>query len=202
MAAIARRPMRLEARTQRGIAHLLESIHTHAPDARMTLLGPSPFDEVTRPMEFPGGYNAALLHFAELDKGLAEKFGGTFINLNPPVVAAIQKAQALDPRIAKLLLPDRVHPDPLAHWVMAEAVLKGWNAPALVSSVTIDARTGTLVRKQERHNRPPGTRKGHAALERNGRRIATAFVAQQREPGTITGDNRHSARVRSRSRCA
>ena len=63
----------------------------------------------------------------------------TFVNLNPPVVAALEKAEALDPRLAKLLLPDRVHPDPLAHWVMAEAMLKGWNAPAVVSSVTIDA---------------------------------------------------------------
>ena len=135
----------IESTYTKGYEHLLESIHTYAPEARITVLGPSPFDEVTRPLMFPGGYNAALMHFADLDKALAEKFGVTFINLNPPVVAAIEKAQALDPRIAKLLLPDRVHPDPLAHWVMAEAVLKGWNAPALVSSVTIDARTGTLV---------------------------------------------------------
>jgi len=132
----------IESTYTKGYEHLLESIRAHAPQARITLLGPSPFDEVTRPLMFPAGYNAALLHFAELDKGLAQKFGGTFINLNPPVVAAIEKAEALDPLVAKLLLPDRVHPDPLAHWVMAEAVLKGWNAPALVSSVTIDARAG------------------------------------------------------------
>jgi hypothetical protein len=87
-------------------------------------------------------------HFADLDKELAQKVGGTFINLNPPVVAALEKAQALDPLVAKLLLPDRVHPDSLAHWVMAEALLKGWNAPALVSSVTIDGRAGQLVDAQ------------------------------------------------------
>jgi len=128
-----------------GYVHLLESIHTNAPAARITLLGPSPFDEVTRPAEFTGGYNAALLHFADLDKELAQKFGGTFINLNPPVVAALAKAQALDPLVARLLLPDRVHPETLAHWVMAEALLKGWNAPALVSSVTIDAHAAKAV---------------------------------------------------------
>ena len=50
----------------------------------------------------------------------------------------------MDPKIAPLLLPDRVHPDPLAHWVMAEALLKGWHAPALVSEVTLDGRTGTV----------------------------------------------------------
>jgi hypothetical protein len=51
----------------------------------------------------------------------------------------------MDMKLAVLLLPDRVHPDPLAHWVMAEALLKGWHAPALVSDVTVDAHAGTVV---------------------------------------------------------
>jgi len=129
----------------KGYEHLLESIHTNAPGARITLLGPSPFDDVTRPARFTGGYNAVMLHFADLDKDLAQKYGATFINLNPPVVAALSKAQALDPQVAKLLLPDRVHPEPLAHWVMAETLLKGWHAPALVSSVTIDGHAGKVA---------------------------------------------------------
>ena len=132
----------------KGYEHILESIHEHAPAARVTLLGPSPYDDVTAPPTFPGGYNAVMLHFADLDKDLAQKYGAAFTNLNPPVVAAIEKAQAMDPQIAKLLLPDRVHPDPIAHWIMAEALLKGWNAPALVSSVTIDAAAGKVIDAQ------------------------------------------------------
>ena len=81
-------------------------------------------------------------------KSLAQKYGAAFVNLNPPVVAAIEKAEAMDPQLAKLLLPDRVHPDPLAHWVMAEALLKGWHAPALVSDVTIDAHAGNGDRRR------------------------------------------------------
>jgi predicted GH43/DUF377 family glycosyl hydrolase/lysophospholipase L1-like esterase len=130
----------IQATYTKGFEHLLESIRSNAPEARITLLGPSPFDDVTRPVRFPGGYNGVMQHFADLDRDLAQKFNARFVNLNPPVVAALEKAQALDPLVAKLLLPDRVHPDVLAHWVMAEALLKGWNAPALVSSVTIDAR--------------------------------------------------------------
>jgi hypothetical protein len=103
---------------------------------------------VTAPVTFPGGYNAVMLHFADRDKNLAQKYGAAFTNLNPPVVAAIEKAQTMDPQIAKLLLPDRVHPDPIAHWIMAEALLKGWNAPALVSSVTIDAAAGKVTDAQ------------------------------------------------------
>ena len=126
----------------KGYEHLLTSVREHLPGVRLTLIGPSPYDDVTRTDWFPGGYNGVMTHFADLDKGLAQKFDGTFVDFNRPVVAALEKAQALDPLVAKLLLPDRVHPDPLAHWVMAEALLKGWNAPALVSSVTIDGWAG------------------------------------------------------------
>jgi lysophospholipase L1-like esterase len=138
----------IESTYTTGYEHLLQSVHEHAPGARITLLGPSPYDDVTRPPHFPGGYNAVMQHFADLDRGLAQKYDGTFVDLNPLVVTALQKAEALDPRIAKLLLPDRVHPDPLAHWAMAEALLKGWNAPALVSSVTVDGHAGTVTAAQ------------------------------------------------------
>jgi hypothetical protein len=129
----------IDNRYRSGYEHILDSIKQHAPDARVTLLGPSPYDDVTAPPTFAGGYNAVMQHFADVDRDLAKEHGATFVDLNPAVVAALEKAEAMDPRIAKLLLPDRVHPDPLAHWVMAEALLKGWNAPAVVSSVTLDA---------------------------------------------------------------
>ena len=138
----------IETAYTNGYEHILDSIREHAPSARITLLGPSPFDDVTAPPEFPGGYNASMVQLAEVDQKLAQKHDATFVNLNPPVVAALEKAQALDPQVAKLLIPDRVHPDPLAHWVMAEALLKGWNAPALVSAVTIDAKGGHAVRAE------------------------------------------------------
>ncbi len=129
----------------KGYQHLLDSIREHVPGARLTLLGPSPYDDVTRPVFFPGGYNAVMQHFAEVDQSLADKYAAAFVNLNPPVVEAIKKADAMDPKLAVLLLPDRVHPDPLAHWVMAAALLKGWHAPALVSDVTVDAHAGTVT---------------------------------------------------------
>lgn len=129
----------------KGYQHLLDSIREHVPGVRLTLLGPSPYDDVTRPVTFPGGYNASMQHFAEIDQSLADKYGAVFVNLNPPVVKAIEKADAMDPKLAVLLLPDRVHPDPVAHWVMGEALLKGWHAPALVSDVTIDAAAGTVM---------------------------------------------------------
>ena len=138
----------VESAYTKGFQHLLESVREHAPGARITLLGPSPFDDVTRPAWFPGGYNGVMQHYAEIDGHLAEKYHGTFVNLNPPVVALLGRAQAFDPQVAQLILPDRVHPEVIAHWVMAETLLKGWNAPALVSSVTIDADRMKLTNAQ------------------------------------------------------
>ena len=128
-----------------GFQHLVDSIKTNAPAARITLIGPSPFDDLARPAEFPGGYNAVMRHFADLDQDLARKSGAAFVNFNPPVVALLEKAQAVDPYVARLILPDRVHPEMIAHWVMAETLLKAWNAPALVSSVTIDAHSDKVL---------------------------------------------------------
>ncbi len=138
----------IESTYVKGYEHILDSIHEHAPAARVTLIGPSPYDDVTAPSTFPGGYNGVMRHFAGIDRDMAEKRGAAFADFNPLVVAAVEKAQAMDPRIAKLLVPDRVHPDPLAHWIMAESLLKAWHAPALVASVSIDAAAGKVVDAQ------------------------------------------------------
>jgi lysophospholipase L1-like esterase len=141
----------IETTYTKGYEHILDSIHEHAPAARVTLLGPSPYDDVTAAPWFPGGYNASMVKLAEDDRQLAKTHDATFVNLNPAVVEALTKAQAMDPAVAKLLIPDRVHPDQVVHWVMAEALLKGWNAPALVSSVEVYAK-GKNVGKIEKNS--------------------------------------------------
>jgi predicted GH43/DUF377 family glycosyl hydrolase/lysophospholipase L1-like esterase len=145
----------IESTYVHGYEHILDSIQEHAPKARLTLIGPSPYDDVTAPPNFPGGYNAVMQHFADLDKDLAQKRHAAFADFNPAVVAALEKAQSMDPRVAKLLVPDRVHPDSLVHWIMAESLLKAWHAPALVSSVAIDAGTLKVTDAQNANVDPP-----------------------------------------------
>ena len=48
--------------------------------------------------------------------------------------------------MAKNIIEDRVHPGPGGHLIMAEALLKAWNAPATVAAVEIDAAAGRVVR--------------------------------------------------------
>jgi lysophospholipase L1-like esterase len=135
----------------KGYEHILSSIQQTLPDARISLFGPSPYDEVTRPEKFPGGYNPTLVRFSQIDSQLAQKYHATFIDLNAPFVAALKRGIAIDPLATELLLPDKVHPEQLAHWFMAMPILKGWNAPAIVSSLTIDANTATITSQSNTH---------------------------------------------------
>lgn len=131
-----------------GYQHIIDSLKSHVPGVRITAIQPSPFDDVTRAPNFEGGYNAVLVRYGDWIKNMASKEGLKVADLNTPVVAALEKAKALDTtppsdpkemRLSQRLLPDRVHPGPGGHLLMAEALLKAWNAPALVSEVEIDA---------------------------------------------------------------
>jgi lysophospholipase L1-like esterase len=135
----------IESAYTQGYAHILDSIEHNLPGARVTLFGASPFDEVTRAPNFPGGYNATLTHFAQLNSQLAAQHHDAFIDFNAPFVASLQRGMAIDPLATELLIPDRVHPEATAHWLMAAAALRGWNAPALVASVNIDAKSQTVI---------------------------------------------------------
>jgi hypothetical protein len=48
-----------------------------------------------------------------------------------------------------MLIPDRIHPTLALHWVMATAILKAWNAPAVVTSAVLDAGSIDRTRTQE-----------------------------------------------------
>ena len=125
-----------------GYKHLVEKVKKDNPGVRLTLIQPSPYDDVTRPEGFPGGYNAVLLRYASFVGQLASEQGAGVADLNNPVVAMLKKANATDATNAAKIIADRVHPGWGGQLIMAEALLKAWNAPALVSSVTLDAASG------------------------------------------------------------
>jgi lysophospholipase L1-like esterase len=125
----------------KGYQHIIDSVKESLPGIRITLIQPSPFDDVTQPPRFEGGYNAVLLRYSQFVKELAEREKLSVADLNLPVVAALEKAKAADAELAKKIIPDRVHPGPGGHLLMAGELLKSWHAPALVSAVEIDAST-------------------------------------------------------------
>src|SRR3984957_10288936 len=127
-----------------GYRHILDTIHAQVPNARVTVLEPSPYDDFTRPPKFAGSYNAVLLKYGKFVCEIGAANGLTVANLNAPVVAFLKKANFDSRELAQTLIKDRVHPSPGVHLVMAEALLNAWHAPSLVSSVGIDASTGAV----------------------------------------------------------
>ena len=128
-----------------GYTHIVDAIQQALPGVRLTLVEPSPYDDVTRPPQFDGGYNGVLMRYAQFNKDLAAKDNLLVANFNAPMVAMLQKANAADPALAQKIIPDRVHPSPAGHLVMASALIKAWNGPSLVTDVQINAATKRVV---------------------------------------------------------
>jgi lysophospholipase L1-like esterase len=135
----------LFTRYSTGYENIVQAIKTASPGVRITAIKPSPYDDITRPPKFEGGYNAVLLRYSQFLQQLAAKENLTLSDFNGPVVEMLRKAHATDPETSEKILPDRVHPGPGGHLIMAEQLLKSWNAPSVVSDVEIDAASGHIA---------------------------------------------------------
>jgi lysophospholipase L1-like esterase len=122
-----------------GYRHIVEQIQKELSQARITLLKPSPHDDVTREPEFTPGYNTTMIRFGDFLAKLAEEKHAQVADLNQPVVEALTAAKAADAPLSIALIRDRVHPGAGIHWVMAGGILKAWGADPVVTSIIIDA---------------------------------------------------------------
>jgi len=135
-------------RYKAGMEHILEVTKKAFPDLRVTLLEPSPYDDVTVEPQFPGGYNSVLVRYGQYMKELGQRNHMLVADLNGPVVEMLKKANALNPAGAKALIPGRIHPAAGGHLIMAESLLKAWGALPLVSAVEIDAASRQVARAE------------------------------------------------------
>ena len=133
-----------------GYRHILDELKSGAPGLRITAIAPSPYDDVTRPPfpELPGGYNAVLVQYGNWIRKQCAEQHLDYADLNKGVVEMLQKANQDNSALSQKIIPDRVHPGPSGHLIMAEQLLKAWNARPLVSSVTIDAGRGTVTSEE------------------------------------------------------
>lgn len=118
-----------------GYKHILDRLAKEAPGAHVTVLGPSPFDDVTKPFEYEGGYNSVLLRFDAFVQAQAETRKLGFCDMNAPLTRMLERAKAIDPELSKKLIPDRIHPGAAAGWVMAASLLQAWQGTPWVSQV-------------------------------------------------------------------
>lgn len=131
-----------------GYQKILDLLKPENPNLRLTLIQPSPYDDVTRAPTFDPGYNQTLLRYAAFVRDLAAKNGHATADLNTGVVDMLRRANGADPATAKLIIPDRVHPGWSGHFVMAAELLKAWKAPKVVTSVELDLATKKIVNQQ------------------------------------------------------
>ncbi len=127
-----------------GMEKIVTKVKETFPKIRITLIQPSPFDDVTRPPTFEKGYNAVLIRYGEYLKELAAKAHVDIADLNTSVVEATKKAFALDAKLSPELNHDRVHPGPGGQLLMAAALLDAWHAPSLVSEVELEVEGGAV----------------------------------------------------------
>ncbi len=128
-----------------GYEHIVASLKTTLPRARVTLIQPSPYDDVTRPPMAGGSYNDVLLRYGAFIKKVAARERFAFADLNTDLVDVLRRATKTDAEVAQQFIKDRVHPGPAGSIIMAASLLKAWHAPGLVSSVEVDAAQKRIV---------------------------------------------------------
>ena len=122
-----------------GYRALVAKLQQALPGVRLTFVRSSPFDDVARQPQFLPGYDDTLRRLGCYVVTLAAQQKATLADFREPVNAGVAAVLKANPDLARLVLPDRVHPGAAGHAVMGAALLRAWNAPALVTRVGIDA---------------------------------------------------------------
>lgn len=127
-----------------GYRELLGEMEKQLPGVRITVIEPTPYDEVTHGTEFPN-YNSVVERYA---KGVAAIGGDprrVLADFYSPVMSLATRSHDHDPSLATLLLPDRIHPSEVTHWVMAAALVRAWGISPVVANVHLDSASAKTL---------------------------------------------------------
>lgn len=146
---------KMNATFREGYAKLLAALHEAAPDARVTFVTPTPYDEVTHGTEFPG-YADTVARNAATVRGIYQAYarehgaGRAYVaDCWAAMAWALQHAKKNAPEEAAWLVPDRIHPGEAGHWIMAGELLRAWHFDPAVTTVHL---SGTKVVEQHSTN--------------------------------------------------
>ncbi|HET7538100.1 MAG TPA: SGNH/GDSL hydrolase family protein [Candidatus Didemnitutus sp.] len=113
--------------------------------ARVIIFTPSIFDD-TADLERPyqSGVNSALGECAEFDRALAAETGAALVDFYAPMNAINRERQQANHAFT-IVGPDRIHPGPPGHLVMAYLFLKAQGVPAEVAKLSLDYEDKKIV---------------------------------------------------------
>jgi lysophospholipase L1-like esterase len=127
-----------------GYRQLLAALQNGAPAARITLITPTPYDEVTHGTEF-AGYNEVVSRHAAFVSELAASAHLGLSDFNAAETRLLHDAAGKNSPLAPLLVPDRIHPAEASHWLMAAELARSWGLSPVVSSVRFDAAKAQTI---------------------------------------------------------
>jgi len=127
-----------------GYRKLLDGIQGESPSPRITLITPTPYDEVTHGTEF-AGYNQTVSRYSDAVKELAASSHLGFSDFNHAETNLLNAATKKNASLAALLVLDRIHPAEASHWVMAATLARTWGVSPIVSSVQLDVPAAKTV---------------------------------------------------------
>lgn len=145
-----------------GYRHIVDTVKEAFPGVRITAIQASPYDDVTRPFLFTGGYNEVLISFSKWIGNYAKEAGLNVADFNTPMVAMLEKANALSHEEALKILPDRIHPGFAGHLVMADQLLRSWNARPVVAAVTLSVNGSAAKLLSSQHASVSNVRHGQS----------------------------------------
>jgi lysophospholipase L1-like esterase len=138
---------------KKGYGELLDALRKAAPNAALTLIRPSPYDEITHGTEFPG-YSRVIDDLANDVSKMAEEGRASgdskllLADFHQPMIDALERAKTRAPQLAPLIVPDRIHPAEIGHWIMAAQLLSAWHMNPVVSSLTLNSSSIQSVEAQ------------------------------------------------------
>jgi lysophospholipase L1-like esterase len=144
----------VEARRKASLATYEESMQKligalQKSGAKLTLITPSIYDEATKlrtaSTNVSVGGNAALRGFAEKVRGWSKQYRTGLADFDRGMTEVNAREQKKDPAFT-VVGPDRVHPGPVGHFVMAYIFLKAQGVPRDVATIAIDAKAGKAGR--------------------------------------------------------
>jgi lysophospholipase L1-like esterase len=142
----------VEPNFQKGYRALLDALRKAAPNAALTLICPTPYDEITHGTDFPGYARVIDKLAADVPamgtqlQALGDK-DVVIADFHRPVTEALEKTEKEFPQLAPLMIPDRIHPGEIGHWIMAAALMSAWHVNPVVSRVVLNGSKGEVIEK-------------------------------------------------------
>ncbi len=138
-----------------GYRRIIQSLRAHLPGVKVVLIEPTPWDDVTQPPSYPynpthapGGYDSVIGRYGRFVRQLGARDHLAVVDFHSPLIKLMEETKQSDPALAGKIIPGRIHPGASAELVMAQTLLKAWNAPATVTDVAINAASSSVEKSK------------------------------------------------------